>query len=360
MAGPFGCVGTAFQIGSGTSSAWSSPRWRTTMTARAPSTIAPPTSWPTDMPSSSHHHAAIADTTGTPKRHQRGERDVDVLVGPAHDHVPTPSGHQHDEQDPQPLPAVDGAQVIRREQRVRREHHRRDQHDARHVLDRAHALLADSLHLEEVDRPEEEVAEREEVAPEADLGLAGRREQHDRDAGERDRRPSDVVTRDPLAEHPAGHQEHERGLHRTDELRVDHARALHCLEEEPDLSREEQSTEERAPQPGSAESTTGGIEEQHHRRSRDPHPPERDGDRRRVDRLHRHAAEAPAHDRERDPGDRQPRMVLDARCARRRGHRRRQGCVPSPRASGGRRSTLSTSTPSSRLASASPMMAKSW
>ena len=312
------------------------------------------------MPSSSHHHAGDRGHDRHAQGHQRGERHVDVLVSPAHHDVPAPSGHQHDEQDPEPLPAVDAAQVVRRQQRVRREDERSDQHHAGHVLDRAHALLADALHLEEVDRPEEEVAEREQIAPEADFGLAGRCEQHDRDAGERDGCPSDVMTCDPLTEHLAGDEQHERWLHRADELRVDDTRALHGLEEQPDLSGEEQPTEERASQPGGAESTTGGIQEQHHRRSCDPHPPERDRDRGRVDRLHRHAAQAPAHDCECHPRDRQPRMVLDACRAGRRWHRGRQGCVRSPRASGGRRSTRSTKTPSSRLASASPMMAKSW
>ena len=245
------------------------------------------------------------------------------------------------------------------EQRVGREHEGGDEHDAGHVLDRTHAGFADPLDLEEVDRPEEEVAEREQVADRADLGLPRRGEQHDSDTHERDHRPADVVPRDALAEHLAGDEQHERRLHRADELRVHDARALHGLEEESDLPCEEQPAEERPLQPGDRQPPAGRVEEQHHRWGRDPHPPERDRDRGCVDRLDRDTAESPAADRERDAGDREPRMVFDARRARGCRYRSGQDDFPSPRASGGRRSTRSTRIPSSIVPSASPMIAKS-
>jgi hypothetical protein len=134
------------------------------------------------------------------------------------------------------------------------------------------------------------------------------------DAADRDHSPDDDAPPDALAEEPPRHHENERRLERADDRRHRDAGELERTEEERNIGRKEEPSQDAARQHLEAERAAPDEKERPEENDAQPEPVERERERSQADLLDKDAGGAPG-DSANDDGGKTRRRTLRPRTA---------------------------------------------
>ena len=180
--------------------------------------------------------------------HDPDRRHRDVLLGEHDAAVREHAGEQRQDGHHEPASGAEPEHVgAGDDRRDRAGHEHADRHHARHEVDRADPCHPGPLRRQQVARPECEHTDHQQVTADRRCPAAGSEEQHEHDADDGDRAPSQRPPVRLLLEHQRPErEEHQRG-HRADELGVGDARLGDRREEQRDVRPEEQPGDRRCP-----------------------------------------------------------------------------------------------------------------